>query len=131
MSQIDIETIKKINDVESAIEYFRARIPTSALLEQAFLLASTAHKGQCRKSGEPYIVHPILVASIVAELTGDEAMVIAALLHDVVEDTVITIEEIGLDYGADVAHLVEGLTKIDMIRDAELIPSHSDQKLVV
>ncbi len=72
-----------------------------------------------------------MVASIVAELTGDEAMVIAALLHDVVEDTAITIEEIGFDYGADVAHLVEGLTKIDMIRDAELIPSHSDQKLVV
>ncbi len=131
MSQIDIETIKKINDVESAIEYLRARIPSSTLLEQAFTLASDAHEGQCRKSGEPYIVHPILVASIVAELTGDEAMVIAALLHDVVEDTIITIEEIGFDYGADVAHLVEGLTKIDMIRDAELIPSHSDQKLVV
>jgi len=131
LSQIDIETIKKINDVESAIEYLRARIPSSTLLEQAFTLASDAHEGQCRKSGEPYIVHPILVASIVAELTGDEAMVIAALLHDVVEDTIITIEEIGFDYGADVAHLVEGLTKIDMIRDAELIPSHSDQKLVV
>lgn len=131
MSQIDINTIKKINDVESAIAYLRARIPSSPLLEQAFTLASDAHVGQCRKSGEPYIVHPILVASIVAELTGDEAMVIAALLHDVVEDTIITIEEIGFDYGADVAHLVEGLTKIDMIRDAELIPSHSDQKLVV
>lgn len=131
MSQIDIKTIKSINDVESAVAYLRARTPSSSLLDQAFTLAMDAHEGQTRKSGEPYIIHPILVASIVAELTGDEAMVIAALLHDVVEDTAITIDEIGFDYGADVAHLVEGLTKIDTIRDAELIPSHSDQKLVV
>ena len=88
LNQIDINTIKSINDVESARAYLRARIPSSLLLEQAFTLASDAHEGQCRKSGEPYIVHPILVASIVAELTGDEAMVIAALLHDVVEDTI-------------------------------------------
>ncbi|MDD2828895.1 MAG: RelA/SpoT family protein [Sulfuricurvum sp.] len=131
MNQIDIKTIQSINDVEGAVTYLRAQIPFSPLLEQSLNLASDAHANQLRKSGEPYIVHPILVASIVAGLTGDEAMVIAALLHDVVEDTVITIDEIGFDYGPDVAHLVEGLTKIDTIRDAELIPSHSDQKLVV
>jgi GTP diphosphokinase / guanosine-3',5'-bis(diphosphate) 3'-diphosphatase len=72
-----------------------------------------------------------LVASIVASITGDEAMVIAALLHDVVEDTHTTIEEVARDYGDDVAHLVQGLTKIDTIRDAQLIPSNSDEKLVV
>lgn len=131
MSQIDIQSIQKIDDVEGAVEYLHSRISSSPLLERAYALAFTAHAGQCRKSGEPYIIHPILVASIVAELTGDEAMVIAALLHDVVEDTLVTIEEIKRDYGPDVAHLVEGLTKIDTIRDAELIPSHSDQKLVV
>ncbi|MDP3465355.1 MAG: RelA/SpoT family protein [Sulfuricurvum sp.] len=131
MNNIDIETIRKINDVESALAHLRASIPTAGAIERAYAFASDAHVGQSRKSGEPYIVHPILVASLVAELTADEAMVIAALLHDVVEDTAITIEEIGRDYGDDVAHLVEGLTKIDMIRDAELIPSDSDQKLVV
>lgn len=130
MNQIDIGVIQKINDVATARAFLSERIPFSALLEQAYDLACDAHDGQCRKSGEPYVVHPILVASIVAELTGDEAMVIAALLHDVVEDTAISIEEIGFDYGTDVAHLVEGLTKIDSIRDTELIPSHSDQKLV-
>jgi GTP pyrophosphokinase len=131
LNQIDIEAIKKINDVESAIALLRTSISGSEAIERAYSFASDAHVGQSRKSGEPYIVHPILVASLVAELTGDEAMVIAALLHDVVEDTATTIEEIGADYGEDVAHLVEGLTKIDAIRDAELIPSDSDQKLVV
>ncbi|MCX6074918.1 MAG: RelA/SpoT family protein [Campylobacterales bacterium] len=131
MNQIDIEAIKKINDVESAIALLRTSISESEAIERAYAFASDAHVGQSRKSGEPYIVHPILVASLVAELTGDEAMVIAALLHDVVEDTATTIEEIGANYGEDVAHLVEGLTKIDAIRDAELIPSDSDQKLVV
>ncbi|MDD5212733.1 MAG: RelA/SpoT family protein, partial [Sulfuricurvum sp.] len=130
MNQIDIEKIKKINDVEYAIAYLRTFINSSAV-NRAYLLSSTAHEGQLRKSGESYVVHPILVAALVAELTGDEAMVIAALLHDVVEDTQTSIESIQSDYGNDVAHLVEGLTKIDMIRDAELIPSHSDQKLVV
>ena len=131
MNQIDIEAIKKINDVERAIALLRTSVSGSEAVERAYKFASEAHVGQTRKSGEPYIVHPILVASLVAELTGDEAMVIAALLHDVVEDTATTIEEIGADYGEDVAHLVEGLTKIDAIRDAELIPSDSDQKLVV
>jgi GTP pyrophosphokinase len=130
LNQIDIEKIKQINDVERAIAHLRSFI-TSSAVERAYLLASTAHEGQLRKSGESYVVHPVLVASLVAELTGDEAMVIAALLHDVVEDTQTGIEAIREDYGNDVAHLVEGLTKIDMIRDAELIPSHSDQKLVV
>jgi GTP pyrophosphokinase len=130
LNQIDIEKIKQINDVERAIAHLHLFI-NSAAVERAFLLANSAHEGQLRKSGESYIVHPVLVASLVAELTGDEAMVIAALLHDVVEDTETGIEAIQADYGNDVAHLVEGLTKIDMIRDAELIPSHSDQKLVV
>lgn len=130
MTQIDIKTIQSINDPERATAHLRSIITLSPSIEQALSLATDAHANQLRKSGEPYIVHPILVASIVASLTGDEAMVIASLLHDVVEDTIISIDQIGFDFGEDVAHLVEGLTKIDMIRDAELIPSHSDQKLV-
>ena len=130
MNQIDIEKIKQINDVERAIAHLRSFIASPAV-ERAFVLSSTAHEGQLRKSGEAYVVHPVLVAALVAELTGDEAMVIAGLLHDVIEDTETGIEAIQADFGNDVAHLVEGLTKIDMIRDAELIPSHSDQKLVV
>ena len=100
-------------------------------LEKALSYSIEAHKLQFRKSGEPYIIHPILVASIVASITDDESMAIAALLHDVVEDTDTTIEDIEELFGKDVAHLVSGLTKIDLIRDNELVPSSSNERLVV
>ncbi|MBD3805863.1 RelA/SpoT family protein [Sulfuricurvum sp.] len=131
MNTINIDKVTKINDVESAIEYLYSLVPPSEPIRNALAFSQQAHHNQFRKSGEPYIVHPVLVGAIAASITGDEAMVIAALLHDVVEDTHIAIDEIARDYGEDVAHLVEGLTKIDTIRDAQLIPSHSDEKLVV
>lgn len=130
MNAIEIDKITQINDVEGAIAHLYSLIHPSNAITAALDFAQEAHKEQFRKSGESYIVHPVLVASIVASITGGEAMVIAALLHDVVEDTHITIEDVARDYGVDVAHLVEGLTKIDMIRDAQLIPSNSDEKLV-
>ncbi|WP_430738968.1 RelA/SpoT family protein [Sulfurimonas paralvinellae] len=131
MNQINIEKIKHLRDVDSASSYLFSQMPPSQTLQEALDFSIEAHKEQFRKSGEPYIVHPILVASIVAALTNDEAMVISALLHDVVEDTDIPIAEIEEQFGADVAHLVSGLTKIDLIRDSELVPSNSDEKLVV
>ena len=97
---------------------------------QALEFAMIAHDGQRRKSGEPYIVHPILVAAITAAFSNDETMVQAALLHDVVEDTDFTIEELREQFGDDVAHLVEGLTKIVEIRGEELIPFGSDERLI-
>lgn len=131
MSQIDIKQIKKIDTVDSATEYLFAQIPPSQALQKALEYSKAAHVNQFRKSGEPYIIHPILVASIVSSITNDESMAVAALLHDVVEDTEVDIEEIKDVFGLDVAHLVEGLTKIDSIRDAELISSNSNEKLVV
>lgn len=131
MNTIDIEKVTGINDVEDAIAYLYKHIHPSDAIKHAIAFSQQAHQNQFRKSGEPYIVHPVLVASIVANIAGDEAMVIAALLHDVIEDTHITIDEVARDYGSDVAHLVEGLTKIDTIRDAQLIPSNSDERLVV
>ena len=129
--KIDIQKLQSIRDVESAQNYLFAYIARTAQITDALEFAKEAHKTQRRKSGEPYVIHPILVASIVAAISGDEAMVISALLHDVVEDTDTTLEEIIQRYGEDVALLVEGLTKIDIIRDKELIPSHSDEKLVI
>ncbi|HFQ62348.1 MAG TPA: bifunctional (p)ppGpp synthetase/guanosine-3',5'-bis(diphosphate) 3'-pyrophosphohydrolase, partial [Epsilonproteobacteria bacterium] len=79
---------------------------------------------------EPYIVHPILVATVTAAFSNDETMVQAALLHDVVEDTSFTIEDLESTFGEDVAHMVEGLTKIIEIRDEELISSDSDERLI-
>ncbi|MBW6488603.1 RelA/SpoT family protein [Sulfurimonas sp.] len=130
-SQVDIQKIKHIDSVDSATEYLFSQIPSSDTLINALEYSKKAHEKQFRKSGEPYIIHPILVASIVSSITNDESMAIAALLHDVVEDTLVNIDDIKSLFGTDVAHLVEGLTKIDTIRDAELIPSSSNEKLVI
>jgi GTP diphosphokinase / guanosine-3',5'-bis(diphosphate) 3'-diphosphatase len=131
LSQVDIEKVKHLYHVDSAQAYLFSQIPSTSILTKALEYSKKAHAFQTRKSGEPYIIHPILVASIVASITNDEAMVIAALLHDVVEDTEINIDEISNLFGPDVAHLVEGLTKIDIIRDSELVPSASNEKLIV
>ncbi|HIP21080.1 MAG TPA: bifunctional (p)ppGpp synthetase/guanosine-3',5'-bis(diphosphate) 3'-pyrophosphohydrolase [Sulfurimonas sp.] len=128
-SKVEIEKVKHLHDVDSAISYLYSKIPSSATLEKALLFSIEGHKLQFRKSGEAYVIHPILVASIVASITDDESMAIAALLHDIVEDTNTTIEDILEQFGKDVAHLVEGLTKIDLIRDNELVPSNSDERL--
>ena len=92
------------------------------LIRKAFDVAVDAHKEQRRKSGEPYIYHPIAVAKIVAYDIGLDAVSIAsALLHDVVEDTPITIEEIAQQFGDTIAKIVKGLTKIsDLSRDTDV-----------
>ena len=131
LSQVDIDKVKHLHDVDSASTYLFTQITKTPTLEKALAYSIEAHLHQFRKSGEPYIIHPILVASIVSSITNDESMAIAALLHDVVEDTATSIEDINELFGKDVAHLVEGLTKIDSIRDAELIPSTSNERLVV
>jgi RelA/SpoT family (p)ppGpp synthetase len=122
---------KNIDTLEGASALLWEELPTALpATTKALELSLEAHKGQIRKSGEPYIVHPILVAAITAKISNDEKMVQAALLHDVVEDTDATIEDLELEFGYDVAHMVEGLTKIVEIRDEELIPSGSDERLI-
>lgn len=86
------------------------------LIRQAYQYAEEAHKGQLRKSGEPYITHPLAVAMILAELQLDATTLTAALLHDVVEDTKVTDEEIVRRFGAEVAALVDGVTKLKRIK---------------
>ena len=120
--------ISTIEEAEELLSFYHP-FPT-ALFHTALNLAKVAHAPQQRKSGEPYIIHPILVATITALVSNDEAMIIAALLHDVVEDTDYVIEEIEEIFGEDVAHMVEGLTKIEDIREVELIASSSDKKLI-
>jgi len=126
-----LDKAHNISTIEEAEKLLFNYHPTQSLLfHKALALAKEAHVHQKRKSGEPYIIHPILVATITALVSDDEAMIIAALLHDVVEDTSYVIEEIRDIFGADVAHMVEGLTKIEDIREEELIPSTSDKKLI-
>lgn len=86
-----------------------------SLIRKAYKVASEAHEGQARKSGEPYIIHPLYVAIILADLEMDKETIVAGLLHDVVEDTVMTDEEIGEQFGVEVAHLVDGVTKLDKL----------------
>ena len=97
---------------------FRRRHPkaSTALMTKAFETARAAHSQQTRKSGEGYINHPLAVAKIVADIGLDETTVIAALLHDAVEDTDITVADVERDFGPEVAAIVDGVTKLDRIR---------------
>ena len=90
-----------------------------SLIEKAYKLADEAHKTQVRKSGEPYIVHPLCVSIILADLEMDKETIAAGLLHDVVEDTIYTSEEIEEMFGADVALLVDGVTKLQSLQLGE------------
>lgn len=85
------------------------------MVEKAYNIARKAHEGQLRKSGEPYIIHPLCVCIILAELELDKETIVAGMLHDVVEDTVMTSEEITKEFGSEVSLLVDGVTKLTQI----------------
>ena len=87
-----------------------------SLIEKAYHLATKAHENQVRKSGEPYIIHPLCVAIILADLEMDKETIAAGLLHDVIEDTIMTEEEIREQFGSDVALLVDGVTKLEQLQ---------------
>ena len=99
-----------------------------SMIEKAYNIAFEAHKNQVRKSGEPYIIHPLNVATILAELEMDKETIAAGLLHDVVEDTVMTDEDLRKEFGDDVALLVDGVTKLEKLPLSTNI-DQSDAKL--
>jgi len=99
------------------------------LIEKAYTVAYNAHKDQYRKSGEPYIIHPLNVAIILADLEMDKETIIAGLLHDVVEDTIMTEEELEEAFGADVGQLVDGVTKLEKIPLTNTSMDQSDVKM--
>ncbi|MEI6295851.1 MAG: RelA/SpoT family protein, partial [Actinomycetes bacterium] len=111
----------------------KANLPEfkSADLERAFDIASTAHAGQVRKSGEPYITHPVAVAEILAELGMDQATITAALLHDTVEDTPYSLDALRADFGDEVAQLVDGVTKLDKLTYGPTAEAETLRKMVV
>ena len=103
---------------QSLIDRVRKYHPSDdiSLIEKAYEVARRAHEGQLRKSGEPYIIHPLYVAIILAGLEMDKETIIAGILHDVVEDTVLTREQIAEQFGKDVALLVDGVTKLKKLK---------------
>ena len=113
--------VRKMEDFTSPAELYRTLVegvkryhPSDDLtmIAKAYQVAEEAHKGQKRKSGEPYIIHPLCVAIILADLELDKESIAAGLLHDVVEDTIMTTEELEKEFGSEVALIVDGVTKL-------------------
>ena len=102
-----------------------------ALLERAYLTAARHHESQTRMSGEPYITHPLAVATILAEIGMTEPTLVAALLHDTVEDTAYTLNELRVDFGDEVALLVDGVTKLDKVKYGDTAHSETIRKMIV
>jgi GTP pyrophosphokinase len=103
----------------------------SRLLQRGYDLAEECHRGQLRKSGDPYITHPLAVATILAELGMDTTTLVAALLHDTVEDTGLTLDDITAEFGSEVAHLVDGVTKLDRVKFGDAAEAETIRKMVV
>lgn len=113
MTEVRNVTIEEI--IDKQIENYGNKVNLK-LIQKAYDLAKEKHRGQCRMSGEPYIVHPMNVAFILADLGMDDETVCAALLHDVVEDTELTNEDLKREFGESIAQMVAGVTKLGSIR---------------
>lgn len=105
----------KLDDILDLIKSYHPQADLD-LIRKAYICSAKYHEGQVRKSGEPYLSHPLEVAKILAELKLDEASICTGLLHDVVEDTAATKDEIETIFGHDIAHLVDGVTKLSQIQ---------------
>ena len=117
-------SVKKMEDFTSPDKLYQELIASIrkyhpsddiSMIEKAYRIAYEAHKGQKRTSGEPYLIHPLCVAIILADLELDKETIVAGLLHDVVEDTVMTSEEVRKEFGAEVELLVDGVTKLTQL----------------
>jgi GTP pyrophosphokinase len=101
------------------------------LLQRGYDLAEKCHRGQLRKSGDPYITHPLAVATILAELGMDTTTLVAALLHDTVEDTGLTVADVEEEFGPQVSHLVDGVTKLDKVKFGDAAEAETIRKMIV
>ena len=102
-----------------------------ALLQRAYAVAEERHATQLRRSGDPYITHPLAVANILAELGMDTTTLVAALLHDTVEDTGYTLEALTADFGEEVGHLVDGVTKLDRVVLGSAAEGETIRKMII
>ncbi|MEV4944684.1 HD domain-containing protein [Streptomyces sp. NPDC053755] len=114
-------------------EAHRAHHPDAdlAVLRRAYVLAESSHRGQFRKSGEPYITHPLAVTLILAELGAETTTLTAALLHDTVEDTEVTLDQVQAQFGDEVAYLVDGVTKLEKVDYGAAAEPETFRKMLV
>ncbi|MGC5616954.1 RelA/SpoT family protein [Georgenia sp. Z1491] len=119
--------------IEPVIGALRASHPKAnvQLVRRAYEVAERAHEGQTRKSGEPYITHPVAVTTILAELGMPDVVVASALLHDTVEDTDYSLDQVRKDFGDEIALLVDGVTKLDKVHYGEAAQAETVRKMVV
>jgi len=119
--------------LEPVLQAARTNHPRADLtiIEQAYVVADRAHRGQVRKSGDPYITHPVAVATILADLGMTPSTLAAALLHDTVEDTDYSLDQLRADFGPEVAMLVDGVTKLDKVQYGDAAQSETVRKMVV
>src|SRR5436190_23634607 len=125
---------QQISEVlEPLIAMHRATHPKAdiRLLQKSYDTANHWHDGQYRKSGDPYITHPLAVANLLAELGMDTTTLVAALLHDTIEDTQYTLEQMRVDFGGEVALLVDGVTKLDKVKLGDAAKAETIRKMVV
>ena len=109
--------VRRFEDVLERVEVYNPSADFD-LLRRAYIFSAREHRNQVRRSGEPYLIHPIEVAYVLADLELDTSSIVAGLLHDVVEDTLTTIETVGEYFGGDIAHIVAGVTKISKLQFA-------------
>ncbi|MBD8061240.1 RelA/SpoT family protein [Oceanitalea stevensii] len=119
--------------IEPVLHALRSNHPRAdtALIERAFTVAERAHRGQLRKSGDPYITHPVAVTTILAELGMTVPTLAAALLHDTVEDTDYSLQQLRSEFGEEIALLVDGVTKLDKVTYGEAAEAETVRKMVV
>jgi len=119
--------------VETLMRTVRMHHPKAdlSLIERAYTVAEQAHRGQKRRSGEPYITHPVAVAQIIADLGIGAKTIAAALLHDTVEDTEYTLDELRDQFGDEIAMLVDGVTKLDKVKYGDSAQAETVRKMIV
>ncbi|MFD7665361.1 RelA/SpoT family protein [Streptomyces sp. NPDC059788] len=121
------------NALEHVAKVHRAHHPDADLdtLSRAYALAESSHRGQMRKSGEPYITHPLAVTLILAELGAETTTLTASLLHDTVEDTEVTLDQVGREFGKEVCYLVDGVTKLEKVDYGAAAEPETFRKMLV
>ncbi|MEV8096084.1 HD domain-containing protein [Kitasatospora sp. NPDC085879] len=119
--------------IEPIVQAHRRHHPQAdlALLARAYRLAEEGHRGQVRKSGEPYITHPLAVTMILAQLGAETTTLVASLLHDTVEDTEVTLDQVAADFGPEVAYLVDGVTKLEKVDFGAAAEAETFRKMLV